>query len=116
MKKKFIIIGLIFCSCGVTSKMENRNDTIVGRWCSELTTADYPHLTFRQDGYVFFDCKIDTVFGLKYTIDNDYLVTSEIANQLAIKKNHIIKLTLDSLIFETLLDLKTTQAYYRCDR
>ena len=69
MKNVILIFGVVFYSCIASKKGTTENNIphneILGRWCSVSNTADYPHLTFRQDGYVIFDCKIDTVFGVK---------------------------------------------------
>lgn len=102
----------MFSACNLFKNSETRNYTIIGRWCSKSSTADYPHLTFKQDGYVFFDCKIDTFFALKYTLNKNYLLLTP--TDQAIIKDKILKLTNDSLIFETLLDHKIKQEYYRC--
>lgn len=118
MKNSILIFGILLCSCSISKKSSTNNsisdNEILGRWCSKLNTADYPHLTFRQDGYVIFDCKIDTVFGLKYTVNRNYLLITP--TNKPINSNKILKLTQDSLILETLLELKTEQVYYRCDK
>ena len=114
MKSIIIIFGLLYGSCITTKHMEYSSNTIIGRWCSISNTADYPHLTFRQDGYVIFDCKIDTVFGLKYSIHDNYLQL--MPENKPITKNKILKLTQDSLVLETLLEHQGQQVYYRCDK
>lgn len=107
-------MGLLCGSCSTTKQTKYNGDTIIGRWCSISKTADYPHLTFRQYGYVTFDCKIDTVFGLKYIIHNNYLQLMPENKPLI--KNKIFKLTQDSLVLETLLDNQAKQVYYRCNK
>jgi hypothetical protein len=114
MKSIIIILGLLCGSCSTTKQIKHSSDKIIGRWCSVSNTADYPHLTFRQDGYVIFDCKVDTIFGLKYSIANNYLQLMR--ENKPITKNKILKFTQDSLVFETLLELKMQQVYYRCDK
>lgn len=113
MKNLIFIFGLLLCSCSIFKKGSIDNK-ILGRWCSKSSNADYPHLTFRQDGYVVFDCKVDTFFALKYTVNHNYLLVTP-TNE-PINKNKILKLTQDSLIFETLLEHKTRQVYYRCNK
>ena len=113
MKSIIIIVALLFVSCG-TTKQEENNNTFIGIWCSKSSAADYPHLSFRQDGYVVFDCKIDTIFGLKYSIHNNYLLL--ISKKNSIIKNKILKHTKDSLVLETLLDLQSPQIYFRCKK
>jgi hypothetical protein len=110
---KNIIVFLVFlhCSCSALKNGGAKNK-IIGRWCSLSTQADYPHLTFRQDGYAFFDCKIDTIFGLKYILDRSQLIF--ISTDKPTYKSKILKLTEDSLILETLLEHNTKQVYYRC--
>ena len=103
MKSAIVIFGILFYSC-ITSKKagtENNNadNKILGRWCSTSNTADYPHLTFREDGYVIFDCKIDTVFGLKYSLDNNYLLVTP--TDKPIKRNKILKFTRTNQIDES---------------
>lgn len=116
MKNVTLIFGILFYSCITSKKVDMKNsvnnDLIIGRWCSSLNTADYPHLTFRQDGYAIFDCKIDTVFGLKYKIEGSHLLF--ISATKSIDRNKILELTQDSMILETLLELETKQVYYRC--
>lgn len=118
MKNVILIFGVLFYSCIASKKGPTENNItdnkILGRWCSTSNTADYPHLTFEKDGYVIFDCKIDTVFGLKYSLDNNYLLVTP--TDKPINRNKILKLTQDSLILETLLELQTKQVYYRCDK
>ena len=116
MKFRVLIFGILLFSCISPKKgLKEYNLTgnkILGKWCALKRTADFRHLIFRQDGYVTFDCKIDTVFGLKYSIKGNYLSTSQ--TNKTIIKNKILKLTNDSLVFETLLDHKTKQVFYRC--
>ena len=114
MKSIIILFGFLCVSCNITKQVENNNSTIVGIWCSKSSAADYPHLSFREDNYVIFDCKIDTIFGLKYSINDNYLLLKT-KDKLVIK-NKILKLTQDSLVLETLLELQTPQAYYRCNK
>src|ERR1700722_4554651 len=114
MKSIVIILGLLCGSCSTTKQMNNSSNGIIGRWCAVSNTANYPHLTFRQDGYVIFDCKIDTVFGLKYSIHDNYLQL--VPEMKPIARNKILKLSKDSLVLETLLEYKAQQVYYRCDK
>lgn len=113
MKNVIIILGLFLCSCRVF-KNGITKDKILGKWCSLSTQADYQLLTFRQDGYVSFDCKTDTVFGLKYTLNKNQLIITP--TNKTIDKIKILKLTQDSLILETLLEYKMKQVYYRCKK
>lgn len=117
MKNIILIFGVLLFSCSTSKKSSTDNsivdNKIIGRWCSKSSMADYPHLTFRQDGYVIFDCKIDTVFGLKYAMDFNYLLVTP--TNKPISKSKVLKLTQDSLILETLLELQMKQVYYRCD-
>lgn len=115
MKRLIVIFGIIFQSftylkADPTEKSAT-SENIIGRWCSASRVADFPHLTFRQDGYVIVDCKIDTVFGLKYTMKADCLLL-ERANRTEVSK--ILRLTRDSLILESLLGQQMRQEYYRC--
>lgn len=118
MKIISLIFSVLFYSCIIYNKGGSKNNTyvnkILGRWCSISDTADYPHLTFEKDGYVIFDCKIDTAFGLKYSLDGIYLRVTPTNKPES--RSKILKLTQDSLILETLLELRTKQVYYRCDK
>jgi hypothetical protein len=115
MKKVILIIGAVCFSCFNAKKNTSVEDDkrIIGRWCSLSNTADYPHLTFKNDGLVIFDCKIDTFFSLKYSIANQFLQLTSTDKSIA--KNKILKFTRDSLIFETLLKVEQKQTYYRCN-
>jgi hypothetical protein len=111
MRNIIVFLLLFLCSCG-TSKNGGKKDKVLGRWCAFSTQADYPHLSFRQDGYVLFDCKIDTFFSLKYSLSNNKLLLMPTNNPIS--QSRILKLTQDSLILETLLGHKELQVYYRC--
>lgn len=112
MKNVIIILVALFCSCTTSKNTASSNNKILGRWCSKSYPTNYLYLTFRQNGYVTFDCKIDTVFGLKYTLNKNQL--SMVSTDKSTFKSKILKLTQDSLVLETLLALQTQQVYYRC--
>ena len=107
-------LGVSLYSRSTLKKVNIHNDKILGRWCSLSAAADYPNLTFGRDGCAIFDCKIDTIFGLKYTLNKKQLIlmpTSKTGYKIK-----ILKLTQDSLVLGTLLEHKTAQVYYRCKK
>jgi|SRR5580700_9732397 hypothetical protein len=111
MKNIIFILAILLCSFFAIQDKAGDSE-ILGRWCSTLRNATYPHLTFKQDGYVLFDCKIDTFFARKYIITGNELLFS--SKDKLMDKSSILKLTKDTLILATLLENKTVQVYYRC--
>lgn len=102
----------ILSSCSTSRRVDYKSEIIHGRWCSVSSLSDYPHLTFFTNGYVTVDCKIDTVFGLKYKLKNNSLMLS---NEGSLRfSNAILKLKSDTLILETFLENKSIQEYIKC--
>lgn len=112
--KKAIIILIVgaLVSCGATRKLNRGQDLIIGTWCLVGNQVNYPTITFRTDALATFDSRIDTVYSFKYSIDGKYL--NLVQPDTSISRNRILTLSKDSLIFETLLENKTKQTYYRC--
>jgi hypothetical protein len=114
MMKKVITILIIYAlaSCGATHKLNKLQDSIIGTWCLVENQTNYPTITFRADALATFDSRIDTVYSFKYSIDGKYL--NLVQPDTSISRNRILTLSKDSLVFETLLENKTKQTYYRC--
>ncbi|GHT17498.1 hypothetical protein FACS189429_1710 [Bacteroidia bacterium] len=115
MKINIMFFLLLLYSCSTIKQIDN--NTIFGRWCATDEYSDYPHLTFNHiehDKYMIFDCKIDTIFGYKYSFQKNYLLIKP--SNKSNSKIRIIKLTKDSLILDGLLEYTIPQIYYRCDK
>jgi len=113
MKKAIIILTIgVLVSCGSTQKLGRGQDVIIGTWCLVGNQINYPTITFRSDALATFDSRIDTVYSFKYSVDDKYL--NLVQPDASISKNRILTLSRDSLVFETLLENKTKQTYYRC--
>ena len=114
MKNVIIIFGLLFGSCGTLQKIENGNSTIVGKWCLGSNEINYPTVTFGTNSMAVFSSRMDTVYTFRYYVQSNKLNLVQPTRE--INKDRILKLTKDSLVFETLLEHKTKQVYYRCKK
>ncbi len=71
-----------------------------GQWINESVRSDYHIINFRKEGYLSFYCRSDTLFSIKYSINNDTVFLIPVNEP--IYKHRILKLTSDSLILESL--------------
>ena len=99
-------------ACSSSQKINNVSNEIIGTWCLVGNQINYPTVTFSMDALATFDSKIDTVYSFKYSIDGKYL--NLVQPDESISRNRILSLSKDSLVFETLLENKKKQSYYRC--
>ena len=113
MKKIAFLITICFiCSCK-TSQLNytDWNKLLEGSW--KLTTkyqVNYPRISFTERGAVF-NSLADTIYGFSFEFNKNDLL---LRNQYQVEKhNKILKLTQDSLVFETLLENTTPQRYVR---
>jgi ribosomal protein L33 len=89
------------------------NDTVLGVWCLRGDQLNYPTLKFNSKNMIELGSKMDTVYTYIYNIRGDYLEIKKYNEK--INKNHILKLTKDSLILDGLLENTVPQIYYRCE-
>ena len=110
-----IIVAILCYSCSTSSKINGGGSRIIGTWCLLNTNEiNYPTIIFRADSFAIFHSKMDTVYRFKYFVQENYLHL--IQPNREIKKDMILKITQDSLIFSTLLEHKKKQVYYRCKK
>jgi len=107
-----IIIVLLISSCSVSKgDQKDWNKLIEGKWRlvpePELL---YPIIEFNKNEDATFYCLADTIFGFRYRLEKDKLW---LHGEDITKWNRILKLTQDSLIFETLLRKTGIQRYVR---
>jgi hypothetical protein len=116
MSKPIIVLStiLMLLACGSSQKINSVSNEIIGTWCLVGNQINYPTITFKPDKLATFDSKMDTVYSFRYSISKPYLKI--IQPDASIIENRILILTKDSLIFETLLENKTQQVYYRCNK
>jgi len=112
--KKYIFLATIcfVCSCKPSQiNYSEWNNLIEGSWkLTEEYQTNYPRITFTKGGAVF-NSLADTIYGFSCTIKSKNLILFDGINPKT--HNKIIKLTQDSLIFETLLENLTPQRYIR---
>lgn len=105
---------MLSCSSSKTVHKNAYAESIIGRWCLTVNQTNYPSITFREDSLSIFDSRGDTVYWFKYYVKEPYLYLVQPNHE--VKKNKILKLSSDSLIFETLLEHRIRQSYYRCNK
>ena len=113
MKKIIILITVCFvCSCKTSQvNYTDWNKLIEGSW--KLTAkyqVNYPRIIFTEKGAVF-NSLADTIYGFSCTIKKNNLILFDGVKSKT--SNKILKLTEDSLVFETLLENPTPQRYVR---
>lgn len=108
----FVGIGVMFASCFLIATSRSNSAKLVGRWCLIDNQINYPTLTFQSDSLAIFGSRGDTVYRFKYYVKAQtlYLIRPE----GEIVQNKILNISNDSLRFESLLENKTVQAYYKC--
>lgn len=114
---RFIILYILLTlSCTPTKNIQKNilSKNIIGRWCLTVNQTNYPSITFREDSLAIFDSRGDTVYRFKYYLSESDLFLVQPTSE--VRKNHILSLTKDSLIFETLLEHNTRQSYYKCNQ
>jgi len=107
------ILFLLSCSYLRISNPTKSDKRIVGRWCLTTNQTNYPSITFRNDSLSIFDSRGDTIYWFKYYVSNSVLWLIQPNGEL--NGNRIMKLSKDSLIFETLLEHQVKQSYFKCD-
>ena len=109
-----ILLYIISVSCGVSSQVKytNWNKLIEGEWkLVELDQVNYPTIEFNKKQGATFNSADDTIYYYSYKLKKDDLILNDGTN--ADEHAKILKLTRDSLIFETLLLKTYLQRYVR---
>ncbi|PDS24183.1 hypothetical protein [Flavobacterium branchiophilum] len=121
----FIFFGLILYSCKnkssedllfETEKRESLNineDALNGKWY--LNKWTYYHTLDINGDSIYVDNHIDSVFYLKYRLSKDTLITWS-QNSKKLNKNRILKVSNDTLVFESFLNSKDEINYSRTER
>jgi hypothetical protein len=111
--KKLLIILAIFFSTFISYEISAQTidkSKLTGTWYLSENKINYPSLTFHKH-YAVLTSRGDTVYNYKYFLQGNDLVLVDMFDKKF--KNAIVALDADSLIFETLLENKEVQRYYR---
>lgn len=107
-----IIIALVtLFSCVSMDKKNYQYENLIGTWVLTKKQVNYPELTFNKDKTCFFTSMGDTIYRFKYELEKDKLILEDILG--TVKKNRILKLTKEELVFETLWENKSKQEYIK---
>jgi hypothetical protein len=104
------LLSLLILSCSFHS--EKSGYSIKGRWIAVKPTVSYITLNF-ADSTAVFDNRGDTINRFVYTVDHltqTLLLTDPFGEK---RRAKIMKLDSDSLVFNYLWDLNTTQRFYK---
>jgi hypothetical protein len=111
MERITLALSLILIySCSASQSIQQKQ--IAGVWCLTTKAINYPTILFKIDSLSEFGSRMDTVYTFKYKFSKNNL--SLVQRDETVKTFRIEKLTKDTLIFESLLEHKTRQVYYRC--
>lgn len=107
-----IVIALVtLFSCVSMDKKNYRYENLIGTWILTKKQVNYPELTFNNDKTCIFTSMGDTIYRFKYDLKRDELILEDMEG--TIKKNRILKLTKEELVFESLWENKTKQDYIK---
>jgi competence transcription factor ComK len=97
---------------GCSFHPKKSSSSIKGRWIAVKPASSYITLDF-ADSTAVFDNRGDTINRFSYTVDQltqTLLLTDPFGEK---RKAKIVKVDADSLIFNKLWDLATTQRFYK---
>lgn len=106
-----LLTSLIACSNLSRQQTDNFASDIVGEWQLTVKQVNYPKLIFNRDSTAIFTSMGDTIYRYKYYVEKSNLVLRDIDGKLT--RDKILKLSKDSLIFETLAINRSVQRYIR---
>lgn len=111
----FFLAVIMIMSCAIAKPASKGiSNELIGRWCLTKNQTNYPTLVFEHDSLAVFESRADTVYGFKYYVIDRSLYLIQPTGK--IEQNKILTFTKDSLSFESLLENKAVQMYYRCNR
>jgi hypothetical protein len=109
-KYTLLFLVLFSFSCN-TSKNNFRKFSIEGTWYLNKKQVDFPSISFKSDNTCIFSSMGDTLYRFKYKIKDEYLILTDINNNIS--KDKIMKISKDSLVFEKLWTNSSIQIYTR---
>ena len=93
------------------NRSETRSDMLLGTWYAK--DVNLYHTLYVQDStHIGLDTHIDTTFFYAYKLVGDSLALYKPHGEL-LNYNHILQLTTDTLVFESLLDRAEILGYSR---
>jgi hypothetical protein len=101
----FVILGYFSC------REFPDQDLIYGKWRLNKIQVNYPGIELSPDSIIIMRSRADTIYTHKYYIKDSSLNIIMPNNEII--ANRMKKLTIDSLILETLLENKEEQVYIR---
>jgi hypothetical protein len=108
--KRSLFILVVVLGCFSCREFPNQ-EIIYGRWRLNKIQVNYPGIELSSDSIIIMRSRADTIYSHKYYIKDSNLNIIMPDNEVV--ANKIKKLTIDSLILETLLENKEEQIYIR---
>lgn len=112
MKNLFLIF--LLTSCANSKALINKN-LIIGSWClpkDKLKEINYGRIDLSKDSVIVMRSRADTIYSFKFIVsENELLIVKSPTDTV---KNHILKMTPDSLVLSSLMEKSSKQVYYRC--
>lgn len=110
IKILFFLLILSIISCSTTKNSFNIN-VVEKTWHLNKKQVNFPTVIFYSNNTCIFSSMGNTLYRFNYKIKNNYLILEDLNKNIS--KDKILKVSKDSLIFESLWTNKEKQIYVK---